>query len=182
METIDFINSVSVGNAAEAKDTLTDLLSTKAFDALNARKIDIAQTLFNNDVVEEEVELTQEEYDQLDELLFNEDIQIDEGTMTHIELKPHPTRPNATNVHYKSKHIGTITKSKSTGMSQDISTGKIRKSTLGGHPGEHKSTYSAKHKNGETSSGHGDVKNAVAELRDAHADKLADKRYAKNNK
>jgi hypothetical protein len=54
METIDFINSVSVGNAAEAKDTLTDLLSTKAFDALNARKIDIAQTLFNDDEEEQE--------------------------------------------------------------------------------------------------------------------------------
>jgi len=68
METKNFINSVSIGNAAEAKDTLTDMLSTRAFDALNARKINIAQTLFNNDVVEEEVELTQEEYDQLDEL------------------------------------------------------------------------------------------------------------------
>ena len=68
METKNFINSVSIGNAAEAKDTLNDMLSTRAFDALNARKINIAQTLFNNDVVEEEVELTQEEYDQLDEL------------------------------------------------------------------------------------------------------------------
>jgi len=68
METKNFINSVSIGNALEAKDALTDMLSTRAFDALNARKIDIAQTLFNNDVVEEEVELTQEEYDQLDEL------------------------------------------------------------------------------------------------------------------
>jgi hypothetical protein len=68
METKNFINSVSIGNALEAKDALTDMLSTRAFEALNARKIDIAQTLFNNDVVEEEVELTQEEYDQLDEL------------------------------------------------------------------------------------------------------------------
>jgi len=54
METIDFINSVSVGNAAEAKDTLTDMLSTRAFDALNARKIDIAQTLFNDEEEEQE--------------------------------------------------------------------------------------------------------------------------------
>ena len=182
METKNFINSVSIGNALEAKDALTDMLSTRAFDALNARKIDIAQTLFNNDVVEEEVELTQEEYDQLDELLFNEDIQIDEGTMTHIELKPHPTRPNTTNVHYKNKNIGTITKSRNSGMSQDVRTGKIRKSTLGGYPGEHDPTYSTRHKNGETSSDHGDKTNAVAALRDAHADKLADKRYAKNNK
>jgi hypothetical protein len=48
MDTIDFINNVSVGNASEAKDILTDMLSTRAFDALNARKIDIAQTLFND--------------------------------------------------------------------------------------------------------------------------------------
>ena len=54
MDTIDFINSVSVGSAAEAKDTLTDLLSTRAFDALNARKIDIAQTLFNDNEEEQE--------------------------------------------------------------------------------------------------------------------------------
>jgi len=59
METIDFINNVSVGNAAEAKDTLTDLLSTKAFDALNARKIDIAQTLFNDDEEEEQEDDTE---------------------------------------------------------------------------------------------------------------------------
>jgi hypothetical protein len=59
METIDFINSVSVGNAAEAKDTLTDMLSTRAFDALNARKIDIAQTLFNDDEEEEQEDDTE---------------------------------------------------------------------------------------------------------------------------
>ena len=54
MDTIDFINSVSVGNAAEAKDTLTDMLSTRAFEALNARKIDIAQTLFNDEEQQQE--------------------------------------------------------------------------------------------------------------------------------
>jgi hypothetical protein len=59
METIDFINSVSVGNAAEAKDTLTDMLSTRAFDALNARKIDIAQTLFNDDEEEQQEDDTE---------------------------------------------------------------------------------------------------------------------------
>ena len=59
MDTIDFINSVSVGSAAEAKDTLTDLLSTRAFDALNARKIDIAQTLFNDDEEEQQEDDTE---------------------------------------------------------------------------------------------------------------------------
>ena len=55
----DFINSVSVGSAAEAKDTLTDLLSTRAFDALNARKIDIAQTLFNDKEEEQQEDDTE---------------------------------------------------------------------------------------------------------------------------
>ena len=59
MDTIDFINSVSVGSAAEAKDTLTDLLSTRAFDALNARKIDIAQTLFNDKEEEQQEDDTE---------------------------------------------------------------------------------------------------------------------------
>jgi len=47
MDVQDFINSVATGNAAEAKDTLNDLLSARAFDALEAKKIEIAQNLFN---------------------------------------------------------------------------------------------------------------------------------------
>jgi hypothetical protein len=48
MEVQDFINSVATGNASEAKDTLNDLLSARAFDALAAKKIEIAQSLFND--------------------------------------------------------------------------------------------------------------------------------------
>jgi thymidine phosphorylase len=47
MNAQDFINSVATGNAAEAKDTLNDLLSARAFEALEAKKIEIAQNLFN---------------------------------------------------------------------------------------------------------------------------------------
>ena len=47
MNAQDFINSVATGNSSEAKETLTDLLSSRAFDALSSRKIEIAQTLFN---------------------------------------------------------------------------------------------------------------------------------------
>jgi hypothetical protein len=68
MDVQDFINSVATGNSSEAKETLTDLLSARAFDALSSRKIEIAQSLFGGYQVEEEVELTQEEIDQLDEL------------------------------------------------------------------------------------------------------------------
>jgi hypothetical protein len=46
MNAQDFINSVATGNAAEAKDTLNDLLSARAFEALEAKKIEIAQNLF----------------------------------------------------------------------------------------------------------------------------------------
>jgi hypothetical protein len=46
MDVQDFINSVATGNAAEAKDTLNDLLSARAFEALETKKIEIAQTLF----------------------------------------------------------------------------------------------------------------------------------------
>lgn len=48
MEVKDFIDSVATGNAAEAKDTLNDLLSARAFEALAAKKIEIAQSLFND--------------------------------------------------------------------------------------------------------------------------------------
>ena len=47
MDVQDFINSVATGNAAEAKDTLNDLLSARAFEALEEKKIEIAQNLFN---------------------------------------------------------------------------------------------------------------------------------------
>jgi hypothetical protein len=48
---------------------LNDMLSARAFEALEGRKIEIAQNIFNgSQVQEEEVEITQEEFDQLDEL------------------------------------------------------------------------------------------------------------------
>lgn len=72
METSQFIDQLSAGNASEAKDTLNNLLSARAFESLDAKKIELARNIFNGSQVEEsqeeEVELTQEEYDQLDEL------------------------------------------------------------------------------------------------------------------
>jgi len=73
METSQFIDQLSAGNASEAKETLNNLLSARAFESLDAKKIELARNIFNGSQVEEsqeeeEVELTQEEYDQLDEL------------------------------------------------------------------------------------------------------------------
>ena len=69
MSTSEFIDELAAGNASVAKDMLNDMLSARAFEALEGRKVQIAQNIFNgSQVQEEEVEITQEEFDQLDEL------------------------------------------------------------------------------------------------------------------
>lgn len=54
-----FINQLASGQAADAKETLADLLSARAFEALDTRKQELAATLFGNQV---------EEVEELDEL------------------------------------------------------------------------------------------------------------------
>ena len=49
MDTQNFINQVATGNAADAKELLNDLLSSRAFDMLDAKKIELAQTLFSGE-------------------------------------------------------------------------------------------------------------------------------------
>jgi len=69
MQTSQFIEELTSGNASVAKDILNDMLSTRAFESLDAKKIELARNMFNgSEVQEEELELSQEEYDQLDEL------------------------------------------------------------------------------------------------------------------
>jgi len=46
MNTQTFINQVAASDAVGAKDLLNDLLSTKAFEALDAKKIEMAQSLY----------------------------------------------------------------------------------------------------------------------------------------
>ena len=48
MDTQKFIQSVASGNALEAKDILNDILSSRAFEALDAKKQEIAKSLYNN--------------------------------------------------------------------------------------------------------------------------------------
>ncbi len=59
MDVSNFINSVASGNAVEAKESLNDLLSARAFEALDAKKQEIAQSLFA-DKEEVEVQDTEE--------------------------------------------------------------------------------------------------------------------------
>ena len=47
METAQIIDALAAGKSAEAKDALNDLLSARAFEALEGKKQEIAKTLFN---------------------------------------------------------------------------------------------------------------------------------------
>ena len=47
MTTETFINQLAAGQASDAKETLADLLSARAFEALDARKQELANALFN---------------------------------------------------------------------------------------------------------------------------------------
>ena len=62
MDTQTFINQVAAGNAVGAKDLLNDILAAKAFEALDAKKIEMAQTLFTGEeeTSEPEVQDTEE--------------------------------------------------------------------------------------------------------------------------
>ena len=93
MDTQKFIQQVASGEALQAKETLNDILSARAFEALDIKKQEIAQTLYNNgenievqDTADSEVEdeelLTQEEFESLsgeDQELYLEALeQLDE--------------------------------------------------------------------------------------------------------
>ena len=63
METSQFIDQLAAGEAAKAKDTLSDMLSAKAFDALESRKIEIAKAAFGGIEQENENENEEEQVD-----------------------------------------------------------------------------------------------------------------------
>lgn len=60
MDARQFVDLIGTGQNAEAKDALEELLATKAFDALESRKQEIATTLFNKQE-EQQVETQNEE-------------------------------------------------------------------------------------------------------------------------
>jgi hypothetical protein len=59
MDVRQFIDNALTANAVESKEVLNDLLSARAFEALEARKIELAQTLFGGE--EQETEEQSEE-------------------------------------------------------------------------------------------------------------------------
>ena len=65
MDIQNFINQTMNGEAGAAKDTLNDLLSARAFEALDTRKQQIAQTLYGDD--EQEAETVEQETETVEQ-------------------------------------------------------------------------------------------------------------------
>jgi len=55
-----FIDQIATGDAVGAKETMSDMLSAKAFEALDARKQELASTLFGGQQEEQEETVEQE--------------------------------------------------------------------------------------------------------------------------
>ena len=55
MKTSEFIDQLASGNASDAKDILNDMLSARAFEALESRKIELARGIFNGSEQPQEV-------------------------------------------------------------------------------------------------------------------------------
>lgn len=65
MSTQNFIAQLMNGDLSDAKESLTDILSAKAFQALDDKKQELAQTIYNmSDAPEEEQEFEQEEVEE----------------------------------------------------------------------------------------------------------------------
>jgi hypothetical protein len=60
METSQFIDQLTAGNSAEAKDTLNNLLSARAFESLDAKKVELAKSMFTGKEDSVEVQDTEE--------------------------------------------------------------------------------------------------------------------------
>jgi len=65
METKDFLKKVALGESSEAKEALDEILSNKAFQALEEKKKEIAQSYFGvNEAKDEEEKEDDEDEDE----------------------------------------------------------------------------------------------------------------------
>jgi hypothetical protein len=53
MSTTEFIDELAAGNASVARDMLNDMLSARAFEALESRKVELAKAVFNGEETQE---------------------------------------------------------------------------------------------------------------------------------
>jgi hypothetical protein len=51
----EFIDELAAGNSSVARDMLNDMLSARAFEALESRKVELAKGIFNGSEQSQEV-------------------------------------------------------------------------------------------------------------------------------
>ena len=77
-----FIDQIATGDASGAKNTMSDMLSAKAFEALDIRKQELAASLFGgspHEVQEEQLNLEDFSLEELKEFALSEEFeQLDE--------------------------------------------------------------------------------------------------------
>jgi len=77
-----FIDQIATGDASGAKNTMSDMLSAKAFEALDIRKQELAASLFGGspqEVQEEQLNLEDFSLEELEEFMVSEEFeQLDE--------------------------------------------------------------------------------------------------------
>lgn len=77
-DVVDFVNQIAAAQSADAKDTLNNILSQKAMDALDGKKQQIATNMFSGVEVEPEDE---EETDDVEvEVQDTADTPVEEPT------------------------------------------------------------------------------------------------------
>ena len=55
MQSSEFIDELASGNASVARNMLNDMLSARAFEALESRKVELAKGIFNGSEQSQEV-------------------------------------------------------------------------------------------------------------------------------
>jgi hypothetical protein len=80
---VDFVNQIAAAQSAVAKDTLNNILSQKAMEALDGKKQEIASSLFNGVEAQPEEEPTEDDLEV--EVQDTADTEVDETGYSEVE-------------------------------------------------------------------------------------------------
>jgi len=82
-DVVDFVNQIAAAQSADAKETLNNILSQKAMEALDGKKQEIASSLFNGVEAQPEEEPTEDDVDV--EVQDTADTEVDETEYSEEE-------------------------------------------------------------------------------------------------
>ena len=82
-DVVDFVNQIAAAQSADAKETLNNILSQKAMEALDDKKQEIASSLFNGVEAQPEEEPTEDDVDV--EVQDTADTEVDETEYSEEE-------------------------------------------------------------------------------------------------